>query len=62
MGSDAFDPNPAPGKSCVEPRRCEEVLERDKTESESSREAPEEKSVDIFLALLFRGVAIMASQ
>lgn len=62
LGNDAFDPNPAPEKSCGEPRRCEEVLERDKTESESSREVPEEKSVDIFLALLFKGVAIMASK
>lgn len=62
LGNDAFDRDPEPGNSCDEPRRCEDVLECDKTESESSLEVPEENSVDNLLALLFRGAAMMGSK
>lgn len=57
FGKGAFDPGPAQGKSCDGRRWCEDALECDSIESESSRGVPNEKRVDIFFALLFAIVA-----
>jgi hypothetical protein len=61
FGIDVFGTGPAVGKSCDARRRCEDVLECDAIESESSREVPVEKREDNFFAPLVKGAAIVAA-